>query len=43
LALVEPYLRALEKPGQNPLRDVAEIAPLQRIWRIGRAHWLGRM
>jgi 15-cis-phytoene synthase len=43
LALVEPYLRALEKPGQNPLRDLAEIAPLQRIWRIGRAHWLGRM
>jgi 15-cis-phytoene synthase len=43
LALVEPYLRALEKPGQNPLRDLAEIAPLQRIWRIGRAHWLGRL
>jgi 15-cis-phytoene synthase len=43
LALVEPYLRALEKPGQNPLRDLAEIAPLRRIWRIGRAHWLGRM
>jgi phytoene synthase len=42
LALVEPYLRALEKPGQNPLRDLAEVAPLRRIWRIGRAHWLGR-
>jgi phytoene synthase len=43
LALVEPYLRALERPGRNPLRDLAEIAPLQRIWRIASAHWLGRM
>jgi phytoene synthase len=43
LALVEPYLRALERPGRNPLRDLAEIAPLQRVWRIASAHWLGRM
>ena len=43
LALVEPYLRALERPGRNPLRDLAEIAPLQRIWRIASAHWLRRM
>ena len=43
LALVRPYLRALERPVHNPLRDLAEIAPLQRVWRIGRAHWLGRM
>jgi 15-cis-phytoene synthase len=43
LALVEPYLRALERPGRNPLRDLAEIAPLRRVWRIASAHWLGRM
>jgi phytoene synthase len=43
LALVEPYLRALERPARNPLRDLAEIAPLQRVWRIASAHWLGRM
>ena len=43
LALVEPYLRALERPGRNPLRDLVEIAPLQRVWRIASAHWLGRM
>ncbi len=43
LALVRPYLRALERPGRNSLREVAEIAPLRRIWAIARAHWLGRM
>jgi 15-cis-phytoene synthase len=43
LALVGPYLRALERPGRNPLRDLAEIAPLRRVWRIASAHWLGRV
>ena len=43
LALVRPYLRALERPGRDSLREVAEIAPLRRIWAIARAHWLGRM
>jgi 15-cis-phytoene synthase len=43
LALVRPYLRALERPGRDSLREVAEIAPLRRVWAIARAHWLGRM
>ena len=43
LALVRPYLRALERPGRDSLREVAEIAPLRRIWAIARAHWLSRM
>ena len=43
LALVRPYLRALERPGRDSLREIPEIAPLRRIWAIARAHWLGRM
>lgn len=42
LALVEPYLRALERPGRDPLRGAAEIVPLVRVCRIVVAHWLGR-
>ncbi len=33
LALVEPYLSALSKV--DPLRQVAEINPLYRLWRLG--------
>jgi phytoene synthase len=43
LALVETYLRALERPGRDVLRSPAEIAPLTRAWRIAAAHWLGRI
>ena len=44
LALVGPYLRALERPGRDLLREVAEIAPLRRgSGGLPRAHWLGRM
>jgi phytoene synthase len=32
LALVEPYLRALEKG--NPLHHIADINPLYRLWRL---------
>ena len=42
LALVETYLRALERPGRDVLRSPAEIAPLTRVWRIAAAHWFGR-
>lgn len=42
LALVGPYLRALERPGRNLLREQTEIAPLTRVVRIAAAHWLGR-
>jgi 15-cis-phytoene synthase len=42
LALVEPYLRALERPGRDVLRTPADVAPLTRACRIAAAHWLGR-
>ena len=42
LALVETYLRALERRGHDVLRSPVEIAPLTRVWRIAVAHWLGR-
>jgi phytoene synthase len=41
LALVEPYLRTLERPGRDSLREEADIAPLTRVTRIAAAHWLG--
>lgn len=43
LALVETYLRALERPGRAVLGPPAEIAPLTRVCRIAAAHWLGRI
>ena len=43
LALVETYLRALERPARPILRAPAEVAPLVRVWRIAVAHWLGRI
>jgi phytoene synthase len=33
LALVDPYLSALQKV--EPLRHVADINPLTRLWRLG--------
>jgi 15-cis-phytoene synthase len=43
LALVGPYVRALERAGDNPLRREARIAPLARVWRIAVAHLFGRL
>jgi phytoene synthase len=37
LSLVDPYLAALEKSGRDPLRDIAGINPLYRLWRLTRA------
>lgn len=42
LALVGPYVRALERAGDNPLRQEARIAPLTRVLRIAAAHLFGR-
>jgi phytoene synthase len=39
LALIEPYFRALQEPRNEPRRDIVEMAPLARLWRIARAHW----
>jgi phytoene synthase len=37
LALVEPYLAALGKSGRDPLREIAGINPLYRLWRLARS------
>ncbi|MFN0220037.1 MAG: phytoene/squalene synthase family protein [Hyphomicrobium sp.] len=42
LAVVEPYLAALQRRGRDPAHDVAEIAPFSRVWRIGGAHFMAR-
>ncbi len=34
LSLVDPYLRALEKGGRDPLHEIADINPLYRLWRL---------
>lgn len=34
LCLVDPYLAALEKSGRDPLRSIADINPLYRLWRM---------
>ena len=36
LSLVDPYLTALDKSGRDPLREIAEINPLYRLWRLAR-------
>lgn len=41
LALIEPQFRALERSGHTHGRDIIEIAPLVRLWRVARAHWTG--
>lgn len=43
LALVEPYLRALEKPDHDPLREIADISPLTRVARLWLANMRGRV
>jgi phytoene synthase len=34
LSLVAPYLAALERSDRDPLREIAEINPLRRLWRM---------
>lgn len=43
VALVEPYLRALEKPGHDAARDIGDVAPLVRVWKIGTAQIRGQL
>lgn len=40
LCQVDPYLAALEKSGRDPLREIADINPLYRLWRM--ATWRSR-
>ncbi len=39
LALARPYLRALRRPGYDPLRQIADISPITRVTAL----WLARM
>jgi 15-cis-phytoene synthase len=43
LATVAAYLRACRADTRQPLRDIADLAPLNRVWRIGWAHLAGRI
>jgi phytoene synthase len=40
LALVEPYLAALQKQ-RDPFREIAEINPLYRLWRLATYRFRG--
>ncbi len=40
-ATVPTYLKAILAPGRDPLRMPAEISPLSRVMRLGRARWFG--
>ncbi|WP_150497046.1 phytoene/squalene synthase family protein [Roseibium aquae] len=37
LALVEPYLKKLEVPDHDPLKELAEVSKLRRQWLLWRA------
>jgi 15-cis-phytoene synthase len=39
VALARPYLRARRRPGYDPLRQIADISPITRVWTL----WLARM
>jgi phytoene synthase len=36
LALVEPYLREMERRGYDPIRSAVELPPWRRIWALWR-------
>ena len=43
LALVGGYLSAMQRQGSDPLRDIVDLSPLTRVWRLWRAHRTGRV
>ncbi len=43
LVMVEPYLRRVLQPGQNPLRDIVDLPPFSRVCRMGWAWWRKRV
>ena len=43
LVMITPYLKAIADPRRNPLRDIADLAPLGRVCRIAVAHLTGRI
>jgi 15-cis-phytoene synthase len=43
LVMVDPYLRCVLRPTRDPLRDVIDLPPLTRVWRMGWASWRRRI
>ena len=43
LAVLSPYLRAIERWQYARAQHVTALAPLRRVWRIAGAHLLGRI
>lgn len=43
VALIEPYFRALQRPGHDILRHVADLSPLARAGRLWLASVTGRV
>jgi phytoene synthase len=42
-AMVESYLRRMERRGSDPLRDIAKVSPMSRQWTLWRAARTGRI
>lgn len=42
-AMVETYLNRMERPGFDPLRELADVSPLRRQWTLWRAARRGRL
>ena len=43
VALVEPYLRALERRGYDAAHEIGDVSPLTRVWKLGMAHVRGQL
>lgn len=43
MCLIEPYLKAVGRPGRDALLEVADISPLSRVTRLWFAHWRGKI
>ena len=41
LAVIPAYLRAIQRRSRDPLRDIAALAPMVRVWRSARGHAFG--
>jgi phytoene synthase len=42
-AMVDTYLDRMERPGFDPLRELADVSPLRRQWTLWRAARKGRL
>ena len=42
ICLVEPYLDRMDRADYHPFRTRVDLAPLTKLWRIGRGAWRAR-